>query len=78
MKLSNKFEVHSFTRFRDMAEVMPNFTLATPLPEILYHILAGRAKTKRCTKVKVAIIIGFGDKTRGMPNFTRVTCKHIL
>ena len=77
-KLLTKFEVSSFTGFRDILEGMPNFLAVTwPRPylfsEILYFRLVGRAKLKLCTNLELYSFTGFGDMIEGMPKILGVT-----
>ena len=77
-KQCTKFEVSSFTGFRDILEGMPNFLAVTwPRPylfsEILYFRLVGRAKLKLCTNLELNSFTGFGDMIEGMPKILGVT-----
>ena len=74
MKQYNKFEVCSFTGFgEDMPNLLGSRDVATPLSELLYFLLIGRAKAKVRTKFDVCSFSGFGDMLEGMPNFIGVT-----
>jgi len=74
----SKFEVCSFTRFRDTFEGVPNFIRVTwPKPRPFYDILFIHFREivhmPQRAKFQVCSFARFGDMFQGVPNFIRIT-----
>jgi len=73
-----KFEVCSYTRFRDTSEGLPNFIgardpiKATPRYRILFVHFGETVRMHLCAKFQVYSFIRFGDMFEGVPNFIGV------